>query len=333
MVRRPSTSSRQRPGVDPLEVRDLLSGLGAVDAWLPAPPAWVEVWRQAPPRAGFDAPAVVVDAGWARQDDGAVPAFPDHHIRAESATEPPSALFLSREPEARAERVLLAAPAAAPPGRPAAAPTALSPPLAPSPSPPAPPSPTAPGGAVAGHPVTPATPALGRVSSRVNDPALHPVPARPPAQAAAAVAGPPGGPVGAAEVADGPVVGVAPDAGAGTGTGAAASPDAAADAMPPAAQGSDLLANFLPADGGPLGVAVDRFLDQLHDLGAPLPSFDDPTGMTFWPAAWAAAAVSLEVGRRWLRRETEEDPAEPARVIGPGGELAGWPGSWSARVP
>jgi hypothetical protein len=125
------------------------------------------------------------------------------------------------------------------------------------------------------------------------------------------------------------------DAGAGAGTGAATATaaDAPAGAAPPDAQGSDLLANFLPRDGGPLGEAVDRFLDQLHDLGAALPALDEPAEMAFWPAAWAAAAVGLEFGRRWLRREAEEDPDAPARVIGPGGELAGWPGSWSARVP
>ncbi len=103
----------------------------------------------------------------------------------------------------------------------------------------------------------------------------------------------------------------------------------------PDPRGSDLLADFVPGDRGALEQAVDRFLDGLDDLGMAPSWLHDASGAIPAPAVWAAAIVALELGRRqWkrLRQETEESadrPADPASGLG----FAGWPGSWSARVP
>ncbi len=106
-------------------------------------------------------------------------------------------------------------------------------------------------------------------------------------------------------------------------------------AEPPPTHGSDLLSNFLPADGVPLADAVDQFLARLDHLGVGGSETDDTPEYVLWPTACAAALISLEVGRRWRKRRVEGEPDDEPSVStrGPGGKFAGWPGSWSVRVP
>lgn len=94
---------------------------------------------------------------------------------------------------------------------------------------------------------------------------------------------------------------------------------------------SGLLLDFQPGAGGTLGATVDRFLEQLGDLGVELSGVDEVAEGAVWPAVWAVAVVGLEVGRRWLRRGS--GGSGPVRAAGPGGQFAGWPGSWTVRVP
>jgi hypothetical protein len=100
-------------------------------------------------------------------------------------------------------------------------------------------------------------------------------------------------------------------------------------------RGADLLSDFLPFDRASLELAVDRFLDQLEDLGAGLAWVQDPTGMVSEPILCAAAIAAFEFGRRWLRRSKQEgldlpehDQQARTKIDG----FSGWPGSWSARV-
>ncbi len=102
--------------------------------------------------------------------------------------------------------------------------------------------------------------------------------------------------------------------------------------------GSDLLSNFPPRGGISLGEAVDQFLEQLQipGLGSERSGADETVETTPWPTVWAAALVSLEMGRRWVRRRDEQGDVGRGALgqgRGPHGQLAGWPGSWSARVP
>ncbi len=103
----------------------------------------------------------------------------------------------------------------------------------------------------------------------------------------------------------------------------------------PLTQGSDLLSNFLPVDGGSLTDAVDQFLARIDHLGAARSGADETPEYALWPTAWAAALVSLELGRRWRKRRADGEPddAQTLPATGPGGPLAGWPGSWSVKVP
>jgi hypothetical protein len=117
-------------------------------------------------------------------------------------------------------------------------------------------------------------------------------------------------------------------------TAATGDPSALAEADLPPARGSDLLADFQPGEAGVLGDAVDRFLDQLQELGAGFTGPEDALGLALasWPSAAVAALVGLELGRRWLKREEGEgngDDNGTDRPSGPRGHLSGWPGSWS----
>jgi hypothetical protein len=111
-------------------------------------------------------------------------------------------------------------------------------------------------------------------------------------------------------------------------------PTVLAEADLPPARGSDLLADFQPGEAGVLGDAVDRFLDQLQELGAGFTGPEDALGFALasWPSAAVAALVGLELGRRWLKREEDEGNGGnngTDRPSGPRGHLSGWPGSWS----
>ena len=99
-----------------------------------------------------------------------------------------------------------------------------------------------------------------------------------------------------------------------------------------ATHGSDLLFDFLPGDVAVLGDAVDRFLDRLQVLGRPV----DPNSLgdsyeSRWPVVVTLGAAVLEIGRRRLLNRKSEDSAIDG--IPPGSRLAGWPGSWTARIP
>jgi hypothetical protein len=120
----------------------------------------------------------------------------------------------------------------------------------------------------------------------------------------------------------------------GNATAALVDPSALAEADLPPARGSDLLADFQPGEAGVLGDAVDRFLDQLQELGAGFTGPEDALGFALasWPSAAVAALVGLELGRRWLKREEDEGNGGnngTDRPSGPRGHLSGWPGSWS----
>ncbi len=100
-----------------------------------------------------------------------------------------------------------------------------------------------------------------------------------------------------------------------------------------AARGSELLSQFLPGDVTLLGNAVDKFLERLHGLGDSLPTPDHSAPARIqWPIAVTFGAVILEIGRRrFLKREDDDESAGSG--FAPRSRLAGWPGSWTARVP
>ncbi|HEV3166433.1 MAG TPA: hypothetical protein VGZ22_20585 [Isosphaeraceae bacterium] len=109
--------------------------------------------------------------------------------------------------------------------------------------------------------------------------------------------------------------------------------DARTDLPPP--RGSDLLAAFLPVDRVTLEDAADRFVEGLKDLGVELSLGTGPREVIPHSLAWLAAIGSLELGRRWLRRNREKTPGRGDLVVktmSGAGKTPGWPGSWSARI-
>lgn len=100
-------------------------------------------------------------------------------------------------------------------------------------------------------------------------------------------------------------------------------------------KGSDILAEFLPADAASVERAVDRFLDHIEYLGDDLARLSDPLEMLPEPMAWLVAIGSIEVARRWLGRAGEEDrPRKEAErsldeLVASGDQspvaLPGWP--------
>ena len=77
---------------------------------------------------------------------------------------------------------------------------------------------------------------------------------------------------------------------------------------------------------------VDRFLERLHDLGGTVDATGDRHSYRAdWPVAVVLGAAVLEIGRRRLMKREDDEYAGDG--IPPGSRLAGWPGSWTARIP
>jgi hypothetical protein len=85
----------------------------------------------------------------------------------------------------------------------------------------------------------------------------------------------------------------------------------------PPPQISDLLTALPPIDVAALEHGMQRFLDQMEEIGQHLGDTSGP-GLYPWIAAIAAAAIACEVGRRQLKA--------PALVsLREGNTLAGFP--------
>jgi hypothetical protein len=312
MTGHPTSPSRQKPGVDPLECRELLSGMFWLDGSRPIPAVAVEFWARAPfrndgvPNAQEFNPGFVHSESW--QNSGHAESEATHDSDGGMRNAPPPPPFVDHH-ERAASAIAPAIPSVSPLLRRSQTSPAPSPSSAARHELPSTPSPSWPTGPLTAQTVSQTTPVFqddtdsGAFLIREG-----------PATAANPATGESGKPVDTVARSQ-----------------LAEPPEEVAAAALPDALGSDLLANFQLGDGGALGAAVDQLLDQLHELGAGLPGVDEAAEFAWWPAPWAAALLGLELGRRLVRREDESAPEVGATA--PGGALAGWPGSWSVRVP
>jgi hypothetical protein len=98
-------------------------------------------------------------------------------------------------------------------------------------------------------------------------------------------------------------------------------------------RGADLIAALVPFDRGSLERAIDRFVEQLDDVGAPHFGRRSPARMLLLTMAIAGSALALEVV---LRRLQNRCPAVKLQSHGPGARkgLPGFPelpGNWHSR--
>jgi hypothetical protein len=91
----------------------------------------------------------------------------------------------------------------------------------------------------------------------------------------------------------------------------------------PEPRGSDLLDHFLPADRATLEQLIDSLLDGFDGSAADQPGGVEASSLIPSPILWGIAIVSLEMGRRRLRRLAgDEDGHDPDRdpavgILGP----------------
>lgn len=345
MMRRSRLPFNPQPGVDSLENRELLSGIPDLAAWVRTdlPPAEI-----APPREevepDFAPPSISFDRlpPRPRFDHPGDPHAPDLSnlpdvLKSEFDGDAHDLQSMRRDIQARLSDparpffhasypVVTGLTADLPVESPSASPTST-----------APPTPTAGPDAIAGASQT-APPVAQAATGVVESELLVSLAQANLAHPGVIVTGPPAGEPGAMR-------GPARQAGSSGLVARYSGPDAmdpetlATAAIDPASglepQGSDLISEFDPAQGGPLAVAVDRFLEQFEDLGISVPGGYDASEWAGWPATCAIAVVGLEFGRRWLRREecVGSEEQEKRRSRGPAGPFAGLPGSWSVVTP